>query len=313
MFVYALVCFALSDECLNYNQIVGRSYEQSNFNVSNCFFQRFGQYSGSGGVCYISTQSASYSMFISFSTFIDCKVSSYGGAIYFYSETTGFSILKSVCGYNCSSNYGHFAFLRTSSSMKNEIDMVSSSMCYGSRYTIRFLFGQQRTSNLNLTLNSAGLTSSIQFYGPHSIDSSFSTIVRNNATTSMCIESTGTSGLLTYMNIIKNISPSLGIVTVSSGRYNYSSCVISDNQGILLHCESSLLMVLNSYIDHSGTSVYGTVNTLNGNSFVKAGTHCISHYSTQYCIANVIDPIIVTIRTKKTLFCSFFLSNILLL
>ena len=92
--------------CENESTDQGRSYVDKNINISNCFFKRYLEYSGDGGVIYVSA--SSYSMNINYSMFYNCVCSYYGGALCFYSSN---SCLRMICVNSCSCGAfydGHF-------------------------------------------------------------------------------------------------------------------------------------------------------------------------------------------------------------
>jgi len=56
----SILCFVVLSEsiveCINQSLDVGRSYENDCINVSFCFFVRFDQFIGDGGVIFVNTQ-----------------------------------------------------------------------------------------------------------------------------------------------------------------------------------------------------------------------------------------------------------------
>ena len=110
-------------ECESESIAQGRSYVDKNISIYGCFFSRSSQYSGDGGVIYISGES--YSMNANHSMFYNCVCSGQGGAIYFYSAN---SYLRMVCANSCSaSSYDHFAYLVAS--QVNRVEYQSVSYC----------------------------------------------------------------------------------------------------------------------------------------------------------------------------------------
>ena len=77
--------------CKNEHLNEGRSFEQENVNIFDCFFSRISQYSKDGGVVYLSGSNY-YSLNVTYSMFFNCACSQRGGAIFF--STKSFCYLR---------------------------------------------------------------------------------------------------------------------------------------------------------------------------------------------------------------------------
>jgi len=163
--------------CLNEKIAVGRSYNQKNINISDCFFSRMSQFSENGGVIYV--DGGSFSMKLSYSMFFNCSAYN-GGAIYFSSLN---SKIELVCASRCCCGYhSHFAYL--CSSVDNQVDYLSISLCspFLSLYHPILLYtGYQKANNNNCSLNCAQYHSGFSFQLSNSFSSSFCTFSNNKA------------------------------------------------------------------------------------------------------------------------------------
>ena len=97
------IILSFSLGCEKESVSAGRSYFEADIDISHCFFSRSLEFSGAGGVIYVSA--SSYSMNVNFSMFYNCFCSSDGGAIYYKSSN---SYLRMICANSCSASWFHF-------------------------------------------------------------------------------------------------------------------------------------------------------------------------------------------------------------
>jgi len=281
----------LSLGCDNEIIVQGRSYVDRDINIYDCFFSRFSEISGNGGVIYVN--SGSFIMSISYSMFYNCSSSNSGGAIYFcYSPK---SVLKMICAHRCSSITSHFANIQAS--QENQLEYLSISLCshtqYG-YYPIYLVNGDQRVEKTNISVNIVFLTSGIAFWSPSSFISSYCTFSNNKASNSICLYIYSNPGTISFSNIIQNNSPSnYGVVYVHGGSPKLHFCVFYFNENTLFCVEKGSLEVSHSFIFHSAMfSTSTTVSTSVNNSFIKSQTYQIQFFKSNYCNADI--PIKIT-------------------
>ena len=273
-------------ECENENIPQGRSFENENIYISNCFFSRSITFLGNGGVIYISGVTlfldASYSMFYNCSAKI-------GGAIYLSAFN---SSLRKICANRCScgvNSGGHFS--KITASMFNHVEFLSVLYCSHSpssgSYSTSLTTGDQSVDNTNSSTNNGYQVSGISIESPSSFTSSFCTFSNNKVSNSMCIYFYFNSGTMQFSNIIQNESPSYGILFVNGGSPKMSKCIFHNNQNTLFYVNSGSLEVLHSFIGHSGKfSSKVSIITLTNNSFTSTITYQIQFFNSLYCHAD---------------------------
>jgi len=279
--------------CVNENIAQGRSYDQNNIDISDCFFTRSSYYSGKGGVIYVYANS--YSVNIISSMFYYC-FASIGGAIYSLSSN---SYLRMICANMCSSDNSydkHFASFDVFQS--NQVEYLSVSKCsHTTSGKISMFFGQgiHRVDNTNSSMNNAYQTSAIRIESSSSFTSSHCTFSNNKASTNICISFYSTSGIISisYANIVHNNSPSgEGVVYVggaASKKMLY--CIFQNNQNYLFSVYSGSLEVSHSFIYHSGSfSTRTAVSTSNNNSLTNRNTYQLQFFNSHYCNTDIPPP-----------------------
>jgi len=269
--------------CLNESINQGRSYDQIDININNCFFSRLSQFSGYGGVIYAS---GSYSMLVSSSMFINC-LSSDGGAIYFLSPV---SFLKKICANQCyASSHYHFAYIRASE--QNEIMYLSLSSCSLEKYGFNSIYlssGNQSFTYSNSSMNKAYQTSGISIANPSSFTSSHCTFSNNRVQNGVCIEFYFNSGTMFFNNIIDNNSPSWGILLVYGGTPKIYYCIFDLNQNLLFYIDTGSLEVSHCFLYHTLIfSPLASISMSNNNSITKQQTYQIQFFISQYCYADI--------------------------
>jgi len=263
----------------------GRSYSQTNISISGCFFSRSSQYSGSGGVIYVS--GGSYSMNANFSMFFNCVCSSTGGAIYFNSYS---SCLRMICANSCScgsADNGNYAYIRAS--QINQLEYLSVSYCsptISGQRTIYFSIGNQKVDNTNSSMNNVIFTSGILIDTPSSFTSSHCTFSNNIVTDFDCISFWENSGIMQFTNIVHNNSPSrYGVVDIY-GSFSIKYAIFYNNQNTLFSLRSGSLLVSHSFISHSGTFSTSTMVSTTNNTITKRQTYQLQFFNSHYCNAD---------------------------
>jgi len=278
--------FSCDNESINQ----GRSYIDSNINVSDCFFSRLSSYSGSGGVVYVN--GGSYSMIFNSSMFFNCICSSLGGAMYFSSQN---SFLRMICANRCSCgnlNSYHFVYIQTPH--MNQVNYLSVSYCspstFGS-YSIRLDSGNQSVSNTNSSMNNANSYSGLYLSSTSSSTSSHCTFSNNKVSDFGCLRFYSALGTMLYANILNNNSPSgNGVVYVDGGATRKMMyCIFNSNLNYLFCIYSGSLEVCHSFFDHSSIafSSRSNVSTANNNSFSYRMTYQIQFFSSLHCNADM--------------------------
>jgi len=279
--------------CENENIDQGRSYVEKSINISFCFFSRYLEYSGHGGVIYVSA--SSYSMNINYSMFYNCACSNYGGGIHFISSN---SCLKMLCAKGCSAFNRHFAYLIAS--QMNQVEYLSVSNCSHttSGYeSIGLSSGHQRVDNTNSSMNNAIQGSGTYLSNPSSFTSLHCTFSNNKVSDCICLLFSSTSGTISmsYANIVHNNSPTqYGVIYVTgAGSRKLMFCIFQNNQNYLFCIFEGSLEVSHSFIDHSGSFSTSTpFTTSNNNSFTNRITYQIQFFNSLHCNADIplIEP-----------------------
>jgi len=268
-------------ECINESIALGRSYSDSNVDISYCIFIRVSVLSGNGGV--ISINNADLSMNITQSTFYNCASFDNGGAINL--EKSSNSTLKMVCANRCTAGYYHFAYLKTNE--KNSADYLSIAKCSHSTtgyYPIYFSSLQQRLENSNSSMNCC------QYYsgaGIRNSNNSYCTFSNNKVFSGGCIHFVANNGFMAFVNIVHNNSPSNGILYISGGSPKMHYCIFDENHDKLLYITSGSLEISHSFISHSGIT-----SSLNNNSLIKKQTYQFQFFNSHLCFTDAPHPTI---------------------
>jgi len=278
--------------CENESIDQGRSYLDKNINISQCFFSRYLEFSGRGGV--ISVTVSSFSMNINLSMFYSCSCSENGGAIFFSSLN---SYLIMICVSRCSaSSEAHFACLIAS--QVNQVEYLSISNCSHTTsgyYSFRFVNGNQIVDKSNSSMNNAREVSGIFISSPSSLSSLHCTFSNNKVSDYRCIWFYSSSGTISmsFANIVHCNSPSwYGIVSVFGvGSRKMMYCIFQNNQNCLFCVDEGSLEVSRSFIDHSGSFSRSTaVSTSNNNSFTIRMTFQIQYFNSHHCNVDMTLP-----------------------
>jgi len=278
--------FILSDGmgCENESINQGRSYVNSNIDVSNCFFSRLLTYSEDGGVIYVSVSSCS--MNLNYSMFYNCVCSLWGGAICFNSTNSN---LKMICANSCSASLYHFAYLEASN--MNQMEYLSITNCSHNTsgyYPIRIVNGYQRVDNTNSSMNNAFYCSCIGVWLSSSFTSSHCTFSNNIVNQSLCIGFWYYSGTMLFVNIINNNSPAHGVIHFDKGSMKFHYCIFYKNQNILLNLYIGSLELSHCFISHEGSFSIGTATfSSNNNSLTFIMTYQIQFFNSHHCNADI--------------------------
>jgi len=274
--------------CINESIDQGRSYFNSNnIDISNCFFSRYSQYNGHGGVVFVT--GIICSMNISFSMFYNCICSFNGGAIFFCSPNM--SCIRMICANRCSASNYQFAYLLACQA--NQIDYLSISNCSHSTsgfYSFYLDSGDQRVDNTNSSMNNAEYASGVFIYSPYSFTSTHCTFSNNKVSKCACLLIYSKSGTFSmeYDNIVHNNCPNSdsGVVHSSgAGPKNLLHCIFNNNHNYLFCVWEGSLEVSHSFISHS-SSLFSTsqlVSTSNNNSFSNRNTYQYQFFESYYC------------------------------
>jgi len=294
----------MKSTCVNEVVTQGRSYLDSNISIQDCFFSRTVGYNAYGGVIMVTQNSLVLS--ISNVVFYNCEVSNsnYGGAIYFSSLNSN---LKMVCAYRCKGYYYHFALLETLEN--NNVEYLSMSLCCYSKstfYSIALVNGYQKFDNSNCSFNYAAECSGLSIFQQKSLSSSFCNMYSNDVSGFICMHLFCNPGSLSRANIIRNSSPSKGVVygTGNTGTFTLNECIFSSNQNTLFFVLSDrTLIISNCNINHAYLLNSGNIQT-SGSSLTSTNSFKFEFYSTKYCLAE--NPYVgfkhtsQSIYTKKT-------------
>jgi len=292
--------------CTNENIDGIRSYENSNIDVSSCFFSRTSRYFGSGSIVFV--QIMGYSMSIIDSVFANCTATKNGGAIYFISSETKF---RMVCAYGCSSSNGHFCYIQATNS--NQFDYLSIKLCSTQGNGVGSIYIQSGNLELihsNSSNNIAFKSSCINVDYSEEFAISYCTF-SDNLAANKCIGLSSTWGLIEYCNIIQNNSTSLpGIISLDQGSIDIQYCMFYKNGDVLFGVLSGVLCVSHSFISHSDSiSSFMEIST-NNVSFIMIETYNLKHHGTYLCFAAdqkihdglVTNTIDLTLELSRTIF-----------
>jgi len=269
----------------------GRSYVDKTISISDCYFSRASQYSGSGGVIYVN--GGTYTMNANYSMFYNCACSSEGGAIFFSSANSN---LRMICANRCSCGagllFGQFSYFR--SSLENQVEYLSISNCSHATsgyFSVYICYGNQKVYNTNSSMNNAYRGSGICIDYPMSFTSSHCAFSNNKVSEGICIHFCSNSGTITmsYANIVHNNSPSRGVVYVErSGSRKMMYCIFTKNSNFLFCVWESSLEVSHSFIDHSSISFSTSTTFITTNiSLINRITFQMQFFNSLHCNADI--------------------------
>jgi len=290
--------------CDNANITQGRSYENRNINISDCFFLRSLTYNGDngyGGVIYVNI--GSFYLNVGYSMFYNCVCYGHGGAIFFVSYN---SILKMICANKCSCGteafIGQFSWLQAS--QENQVEFLSILYCSDSisgYQSIRLQTGYQRVDRTNSSMNNAKQVSGIISLSPLTSTCSHCTFSNNKVSQYVCLHFVSNTGTFSYANIVHNNSPTYGVVFVNGESPKMSFCIFQNNHNYLFYVDSGSLDVSHSLIYHSSSSFSSNiaVSTATNNSFIESTTYQIQFFNSLHCNADIPLIDITPVKTYE--------------
>jgi len=268
----------------------GRSYDDNDNILQDCYFSRLSSFSADGGVIYVIVTNKY--MNVSNTMFFNCSCTTDGGAIFFKSYNSN---LKMVCASRCyaTSEY-HFAFIRVN--IENHVEYLSVTYCshmLSGMDPIRLYNGKMKVDNTNSSINSAYQDSGIAFQSSSQFISTHCTFSNNIASHSVCIRFEYITGTMKFANIVHNNSPNdYGVVLEMGANTKMEYCIFMNNQNILFYVFSNSLEVSHSFINHSSSSYSrsSSVSISSNNSLMNTFTYQIQFFSSVHCNADIPLP-----------------------
>jgi len=276
----------LVHSCISETLSSGRSYSNSNIDISNCFFIRSLSLNDNGGVIFV--DGGSYSLKILKSMFCNCTVTdSYsGGAIHFNSYSSNVSM---ICGYRCHAISNCFAmFMCSHLNLANYVSVTSCSFSNTGDHSFGLYYGIQALGNSNSSMNSPNYNSGVLTYYPSSFEGSFCNFANNRVNNWICLYFYGNSGVLASSNIVHNNSPTEGVVYLQSAvEYTISKCIFTNNRNTLFYrYNAGWLTIIDSHISHTDTLTYGFSIEMTNNIYSFTKSYGISLFRSVYCYAD---------------------------
>jgi hypothetical protein len=255
--------------------------------ISNCLFISITSTS-SGGALSCST-SVSYFLAES-SSFLSCKASSAGGAIYFSNTNSGECVLHKVCGYDCCTTGSAYAqFARIYANRKNYINYSSFTRSVneysGSWYLLELSYGNIICPSVNSSMNKCYSRTGI-YCDSSSCTSllSYSSYADNNATYHTCVR-IYYGGEIKSCNIIRNTQVSLdseGTICTYGNVKIENSCILGNVATYVFRQQSSssyTITISNCTVDTTSNNGFLTIQNTVTKSFINA----LDHVSTRNC------------------------------
>jgi len=286
--------FYRSSECINASIDMGRS-EYQNYDIEDCFFQRFAVFDDNGGVIYMNNLEKN--IYANQVVFFNCSVNNNdkkGGAMYFNNPNNECNLRK-ICALNCVAKEGHFAYIYAKTHNFSHISIMKCSEYYIGWYSLYIESGNQSLTHINSSRNRADIwCAGINFRYPISCFCSFSTFFSNEPRASAVIVYSNAFNVTHHCNVVNNSSPSYGIiVNEHSGNCSFQDCILYYNGNTLFNVCSGSISIINCSISHSGETygVYSvaylfTQNVLN----IQMRTFQIDFYSTEQCETYIHHP-----------------------
>jgi hypothetical protein len=255
--------------------------------------------SSNGGALFCST-SISY-LLVESTSFISCKTSASGGAIYFQNTNNGQSVLHEVCGYDCcttNSNYYQFDCIVVKNDIlsKNYVNYSSISRCVNENANAyQFSYhtnGKILWPSVNIS-NNKNFANSVAFQS--FTDSNYVTcllsycsIVDNIATHHawIIIWRTGGKYEIKSCNILRNTESTInsrGTITTQGNMNIMDSCILENKANYIFYQDysSCKITISNCTVDSFSNNGYLTIQKTVTKSFILA----LKHMSTVNCHA----------------------------
>jgi len=279
----------LSKICENESVPEGRSYYNQDIDIYDCFFTRHTSFSGEGGVIFVE---GSYNSVIYNSMFYHISCGFDGGSVFLDCEKSNMNRVCAHCS-TAAKSY-HFAFI--SASQINRIEFLSISLCANSTHgsqSFSLYYGSQKLLNSNSSMNNAVDISGCCVMIPTDFKGIFCTFSNNNVSSHSILSLSRNTGVLSFINIVENSCPSLGVVYQFSGYYTLESCVMTGNNKILCYVHSGQMTLKSCAISHSHVTTLGAV-TINDTLIPFIETYVIQFFHSRYCNAdntiNILTP-----------------------
>jgi len=275
----------ISGPCADENIVSGRSYNGTSFVIEDCSFSRNQVFTGEGGVIYVTGNGV---LNLTNVMFHECFSTNHGGAVYTLIQVLD---AKYICANTCySQSFYHFGLFQ--SSIVNSMEYLSMTKCSNTSnggYSSSFVQGPQSVLNSNFSQNHATICSSIYVYNGLFLTSKFCSFSNNKATGTACIYLMSQRGILSYVNVIANNSPTEAVFTLSvSANFTIEYSVIDKNENNLFSIESgSYLYVFNSFVSHNFNLIYRESTISSNNSITIHPTYQIPYFQSHYCFADI--------------------------
>ena len=256
LFFFIFHIFSLDYRTVS-NQWVIATTTPSTIKASYCIFEDLNSEEKGGAIFCILPN-----LFLNLNNtiFISCTAQMYGGAINFESFG-GKSILRSICGTNCSAYLGQFLYisLDIQNNNQNDFSFLSSISNFEDDFALRHIvinvdYGFQSLIFSNLSNNRiSGLCSGIFFYNSKDLSCSYTNFDKNIGEITLELGPTNGYSKISMCNFINN-SLTLnenGIIQYEiDGKYFLSDCIFINNSKKLFSQKgSAILFFENSYID----------------------------------------------------------------
>jgi len=279
----------LENGCLNMNISQGRSYVNSDVDISFCIFGRLSSFEGDGGV--ISIVGKTFFLYASYTSFSKCSSSGRGGAIFFDSES---QIMRYICSNQCYSKNGQFGSFCTNSSNQIEYLSMARNLESGS-YGILQQNGKPTSINCNYSMNSGlNYVGSFIFtdeYYSNNYKNCYSTYVNNMAKDSCVLGVQSGRYLIQYVNFVHNISP-MGGVILNQNLMEIRYSIFHSNFNILFE-NNGILGIHHSYVFHKYTITNkNTITMDNNNTLTYTATYKLPYFQKEQCYADI--PVLIS-------------------
>ena len=270
-----LLNFIFSENCIN-SQLLNetkRTYliNDLNFFISFCIFKRTHTFQGSGSIIYFHLKGINSSIINCL--FSNCSSTSEGGAIYINCNINGAqSLIKNTCANNCwTSNTEHqFALIciYNNINFQNYVEQISYYKCSpfydNGNIPFRLHYGNISAKSINSSFNNLRYSSGIAFLFGSISNLIYLNIYNNNVSIFRCLTLYGgNNNIIKNLNLIKNNSPSEGVIYINEGNWIIFNSVLLNNYNTLFYKHSGSFQIENSNIYHNDIMTYGIILTLN--------------------------------------------------
>jgi hypothetical protein len=284
----------------------------NNVYVHDCVFRSCTS-SLNGGALYCHSSNNVIKLLVSRTSFTSCRTSGQnGGAIFFYSQTSGECILNKICGFDCLStysgcSYGQFVYTYTKNDVTFKNHVNDSSFTRTSKvriypyHVLCLNYGNILCPLVNITNNECYHCSALYCHATASSTSNtvcitYSSIVNNTANGSWgCIvfnSDSISSQLMDTCNVLNNKQTlsNIGIIYAHANLLIKDSCILGNDKNKNIFYEnhaSCKITISNCTIDDdifTNGRYYGsvTISKTIQNSFINALSHIFTHNCDSY-------------------------------